>query len=193
MTFKTYLRGLVRGFRSEERGSVAVEAVVILPMLFWTFLALFATFHSYRSYSVNQKAAYTIGDMISRETNPIDPTYIEGAHELLMYLANGRSEDTSIRVTSVQYDAANDRYDRDWSESYGYMPPATNGEVAGWDNALPVLPDNEFVMVVETFLKYDPPFNTGLADQEIHNFVFTRPRYAPAVLWSDGSDNSYSD
>ena len=194
MTFKSYLLGWVQGFKKEERGSIAVEAVIILPMMFWTYLALFATFHAYRTYSVNQKAAYTIGDMVSRETNPVDPSYMEGALDLMQYLTSAAPSETSIRMTSVQYDEENDKYEHQWSESRGYMSAATPSEVEGWDNLLPVMPDNEFIMVVETFILYDPPFNTGLAQREVHNFVFTRPRYAPRVLWSDtnGSSSTYN-
>ena len=185
MTINKYLRGLVYGFKREERGSIAVEAVVILPMMFWTYLALFSTFHSYRTYAVNQKAAYRIGDMVSRETNPINPAYLTGAQQMLMYLTNSTQGDAAIRITSVKYDAANNVYKRDWSEAKGYVGPATNTMVATWDDQLPVMPDNERVVVVETFTKYDPPFNTGLANREVRNFVFTKPRYAPQVLWSN--------
>jgi len=47
------------------------------------------------------------------------------------------------------------------------------------------MPHNERLTIVETFVKYDPPFNSGLSNHEITNFVFTRPRYAPRVLWYD--------
>lgn len=179
-----YLRQTLADFRSEERGSIAVEAVIILPMLFWTYLALFSTFHAYRTYAVNQKAAYTIGDMISRETNPLDTTYLDGTRELLMYLTNGAPGDTAVRVTIVRYDADTDTYLRDWSQAKGYATAATSEEVADWHDRLPVLPDNERIIVVETYLQYDPPFDTGLAQREVRNFVFTKPRYAPQVLWS---------
>lgn len=175
---------ILRRFASEERGSIAVEAVVILPLLFWTYLALFSTFHSYRTYAVNQKAAYTIGDMISRETNPIDTTYLDGTRALLTYLTSADAADTSIRVTIVRYDANANEYRRDWSQSKGYVTPATDAEVIAWASRLPVMPNNERIIVVETFLQYDPPFDTGLADREVHNFVFTKPRYAPQVLWA---------
>lgn len=179
-----FLSRKLAGFKSEERGSIAVEAVIILPMLFWTYLALYATFHSYRTYAVNQKAAYTIGDMISRETNPIDAAYLDGTRSLLMYLTNGRSDDTSVRVTIVRYDADSETYLREWSQAKGYATSATDEEVAGWDARLPVMSDNERIIVVETYLQYDPPFDTGLAQREVRNFVFTKPRYAPQVLWA---------
>ena len=67
------------------------------------------------------------------------------------------------------------------------MPALSNEAIQALRDDLPVMPDNETVVVVETFVRYDPPFNTGLTNREIHNFVFTRPRYAPQVLWNDPS------
>ncbi|MFK7876578.1 MAG: TadE/TadG family type IV pilus assembly protein [Paracoccaceae bacterium] len=187
MTIQKYARGLIWGFRREERGSTAVETVIMLPLLFWTWLALFATFHAFRTYAINQKAAYTIGDMISRETNPLDASYMIGAKDLLQYLTAGAPGDLALRVTAVQYDAASDTYVRAWSQAEGYLGAASKTEVESWKSRLPIMPDGEFVMVVETHLRYDPPFNTGLINREIKNFVFTKPRYAPQVLFDTGA------
>lgn len=182
------LKSGLRRFGSDEKGSIAVEAVIILPMMFWTFLALFAAFHSYRTYSINQKAAYTIADMLSRETAKVDSAYIDGAVELLAYLTNAPSEDVAMRVTSVTYNSTSESYEAVWSEGRGGLDAVETEDVAAWTNRLPKMPDDDFVIVVETFHDYDPPFNTGLTDRTIRNFIFTRPRYAPSVRFDDGSD-----
>ncbi len=184
MTFSWTLRPL-RRFARQERGSVAVEAVILLPLVIWTFLALYAAFHSYRTYAINQKAAYTIGDMISRETNPMDLAYLNGTHQLFAYLTGANQQDLSIRLTAVYYDEDTETYELDWSQATGGADPATVEQVAGWEDNLPVLPDQERVMVVETFHNYDPPFATGLNARTVANFIFTRPRYAPQILWED--------
>lgn len=182
----SFLSRKLRRFRSEERGSIAVETIIILPLLFWTFLALYSFFHSYRLYAVNQKAAYTIADMVSRETNPVDAEYLTGARSLLRYMTNAEIEEVAIRVSIVYYDAEDGQYHLDWSSIDGNVSVATNAQVAGWHTQLPDLPDQERVIVVETFQDYDPPFATGLLNRNIANFVFTKPRYAPQVLWSAG-------
>ncbi|MFL4470200.1 TadE/TadG family type IV pilus assembly protein [Tateyamaria armeniaca] len=179
------IRNYLRGFRDEERGSIAVETVLILPVLFWGYLSMFAIFDAYRQHSINQKAAYTIGDIISRETNPLDMAYLTGTREMLAYLTANDTYDVAVRVTSVTYDEDNDEYVKYWSEKKGWMPKLSNEAIQALRDDLPVMPDNETVIVVETFVKYDPPFNTGLQTREIHNFVFTRPRYAPQVLWNE--------
>jgi hypothetical protein len=181
----SHIMRMVRRFRDDDRGSIAVETILIIPILFWVYLTMFAIFDAYRQHSITQKAAYTLGDIISRETNPVDSSYLNGSRELLAYLTTNSKSNVAIRVTSVKYDANEDIYKRDWSKTKGWVSALDNKAVKDLADNLPVMPHNERVMVVETFVKYDAPFNTGLTDHEIHNFVFTRPRYAPRVLWSD--------
>ncbi|MGJ8615456.1 MAG: TadE/TadG family type IV pilus assembly protein [Sulfitobacter sp.] len=180
---KSTLRSVLRcDFLRREDGSIAIEAVIVMPLLFWTYLSMFSIFDAFRMYSINQKAAYTIGDAISRETVPIDGAYLEGAQDLFEYLSRSQDQ-TSIRVSSIYYDAGQDEYRRDWSQKRGSVAELTNADVKNWHEKLPVLPDNERLVLVETWADYDPPFNTGLEEREIRNFVFTRPRYAPRVCW----------
>ena len=183
----TFMRDLLRTFRKDEQGTISVELVLILPVLFWGYLSMFSIFDAYRQHSLNQKAAYTLGDVISRETAPIDNSYLIGSREMLAYLTANMKDDVAVRITSVTFDADNDEYKKYWSKNKGWMPALSNEAIQALREDLPVMPDNETVVVVETFVKYDPPFNTGLQTREIHNFVFTRPRYAPQVLWNDGS------
>ncbi|MBY5931528.1 hypothetical protein KUV51_00845 [Tateyamaria omphalii] len=175
----------LRVFRDEDQGSIAIETVILIPLLFWAYLSMFAIFDSYRQHSINQKAAYTLGDIISRETTPLDNSYLDGTQKIFAYLTNNATSNVAIRVTSVKYDAVNDVYKRDWSRARGWKKGLSHNEVNSLKHLLPVLPHNERVMVVETFAKYDAPFETGLKDREIENFVFTRPRYAPRVLWTN--------
>jgi Flp pilus assembly protein TadG len=179
------IKQILARFRKDEEGSIAIETVLILPILFWTYLSMFAIFDAYRQYSLNQKAAFTIGDVISRETTPLDQAYMAGTRDFLAYLTVNDTADVSVRVTSVRYDANRDEYRRDWSQSNGWVPALTGTAVAALKDNLPIMPHNERVTVVETFVRYNPPFDTGLMNRDIHNFVFTRPRYAPRVLWSD--------
>ena len=181
--FKSTLRSILRcEFMRREDGTIAIEAMIVLPLLFWTYLSMFSIFDAFRMYSINQKAAYTIGDAISRETVPIDGQYLEGAQDLFEYLARAQGK-SSIRVSQVWYDAVADEYHSDWSQVRGTVAALVDADVRNWHQKLPVLPNNERLVLVETWSDYDPPFNTGLEEREIRNFVFTRPRYAPRVCW----------
>ena len=72
----------------------------------------------------------------------------------------------------------------DWSVIRG-------GELAAWTDAtiynvedyLPTMPDQERVILVETQNDVNAAFQIGLPDMEIYNFVFTRPRFAPQIVF----------
>jgi hypothetical protein len=174
-------------FARDEEGVIAIEAMIILPMMFWTFMSLFSIFDAFQSYALNQKAAYTIGDAVSRETQPIDAAYLDGMWELFDFLALTR-EPSALRVTSLLYDG--DKFVVDWSQNRGTVEQldsetigADANSISYWKGRLPVIPTGERVMLVETWDRYDPPFATGIEQTVIRNFVYTRPRYAPRVCW----------
>lgn len=177
------LRSALRcDFMRKEDGSISIEAMIVLPLMFWAFLAMFSIFDAFRMYGINQKAAFSIGDAISRETLPLDDDYLDGVHSLFEYLSLSEGS-SSMRVSSVWFDAANNRYRTDWSRTRGDVMALSSGDVQSWHDRLPVMPDNERILLVETWSDYEPPFATGLEEREIQNFVFTRPRYAPRVCW----------
>ena len=183
----TSFKRWISDFRRDEQGSIAVETILIIPALFWAYLAMFAIFDAYRQYSVNQKAAYTMGDIVSRETTPINGAYVNGARKMMAYMTYAEETDTAIRLSSLKYNADQDIYELDWSEARGWVSPLTGNQVKDWHDRLPVMTNNDRVTVVETFVKYDPPFDTGLSNREIQNFIFTKPRYAPQVLYDPNS------
>lgn len=177
------LRNHLSRFRRNEDGNLAVETMIIVPILFWAFVALFVIFDAYRQHGANQKAAYTIGDLVSRQSDALDLDFLTGSRQLFDTLIRSSAQ-TTVRITSVQYDGASDTYMRDWSQSIGAVPPATPEEVAGWRTRLPILPNFEYITVVETWSEYEAPFTVGIETHDIQNFVFTRPRYAPKICWN---------
>lgn len=180
----TRIKTFLTKFARREDGTIAMEAMIIMPMMFWCFLSVFSIFETFRTYSINQKAAFTIGDVISRETNPLDDSYLDGVHDLFEYLSNSQGN-TRMRVSALRWDSNDDRFYLIWSETRGSMPELLDGDVETWDDRLPAMPHNEQIMLVETWSTYDPPFATGLEQREIENFVFTRPRFAPRVCWEN--------
>lgn len=181
---KRFAKRLCRSdFARQEEGSVSLEALIMMPIVFWIFAAMFSIFETYEEYSVNQKAAYTIGDMISRETLPLDGDYLDGVQDLLQYMISAPDQ-TAVRVTSLQYDKSAGRFYVHWSRARGTKQAVSNADVANWTSKLPNMPDDEYIVVTETWSQYQPPFNIGLGQPEIYNFVFTRARYAPRVLFA---------
>lgn len=182
-TFKT----LWAKFAKDERGSVAVEAALWLPLVLSVMAALFALHDMYRHKSLNLKAAYTISDAISRQTDPIDYSYLTGMNNLLGYLTNS-DQGHSLRVTLVRYNKKKKKYIAEWSKTRGHFGVLKTRDLKTMYAQLPTLLHNERVIVVETETDYRPPFRIpGLkADDLFYTYGFTRPRFAPKIVWQNG-------
>lgn len=176
--FSRYLRN----FAKDTGGSVAVEAAIILPVLLWAMVAIWVFFDAYRTRSTTEKAAYTISDMLSRETNAIDDDYLDGAKSLLDLLSNSDSA-SGLRVTVISYSGVDDDYEFEWSQVRGNISAMDGSSMSDVTGNLPGMSDGETLILVETYSTYEPQLNVGLGDQIIKTFIFTRPRFAPQLIW----------
>ena len=190
--FKPKFKSLLRGrFAREEKGAAHIEAMIMIPLMFGVMMTSMSMLDLLRQHGAHQKAAFTIGDMVSRETLPLDQEYLVGTHHLLNTLTR-TPQDSSVRLTVVRYNLKNDKMQIDWSKSTGAYTPLTNDDVRDWTDRLPHMINNERMIIVETAARWESPLNIGLGRQVIDNFVFTRPRYSPQVLWADEPDPEFS-
>jgi hypothetical protein len=176
---------LLARFARDTRASLTVEAAIMMPVLFWSFGATFVIFDAFRENSINEKAAYTIGDMLSRETGFITPEYMDNTLTLLEALTDTPTQDLGIRVSVIRWDEEDNLYDLRWSQARGNAEALDATEVSEWDGVLPTMVDEEQIILVETFIDYDSVMNIGLGDRTLTTFVYTRPRFAPQLVWSD--------
>ncbi|MFA3915933.1 pilus assembly protein [Ruegeria hyattellae] len=149
-------------------------------MLFWAFLAVFTFLDAYRSNAMNLKAAYTIGDLVSRETEVINNTYIDSMATMFRLMAQPNSE-SRMRISVVHYDEETDGYYLDWSANRGFADELDDTQLAEIRDRLPIMPDEERVILVETSNTYVPPFAVGVDITDMENLVFTRPRFTGLV------------
>ena len=59
----------------------------------------------------------------------------------------------------------------------------THADLILMEDQLPKLPNQERIVLVETWSTYEPLFNIGMEDVEIKTFVFTRLRFAPQLRY----------
>lgn len=186
-------RKSVRNFLKDESGVLLAEALILLPLLVWGFLALVVYWDVFRTINVTQKAAYSISDMISRQ-GVITNQFVDGLENVLSFLTPGAPA-SRMRVTSIEFDEgtnnqaawdADDSFILLFSRSPGDKVPAhtsvTINETA-FRNRIPVMSDLESVVIVETWVDYEPDFDVGvlnmapgLTDQTFTQFIVTRPR-----------------
>lgn len=173
----------IKGFLRDTDGSVAVEAVVIMPFLFWSYMAMYVFFDAFLTRSATDKAAYTISDMLSRETAAIDSTYLSAAHSLFDFLAKSSTE-SALRVTVVSWSGVDNNYHLEWSKTNGDVAAMLDADMVELALMLPNMSSGETLIVVETFSTYESSMNVGMGEMDLSTFVFTRPRFAPQLIWS---------
>jgi hypothetical protein len=177
------LRSALAAFRRDERGNVSIEMVIWLPLIIGVLAATYSLFEAFRQQSLNVKAAYTISDALSRQTDPIDDAYLDGMVEVLRFLTDSDGA-YGLRITLVRFDAGRDAYEVMWSQTRGGLAQMQDDGLAGLRDQMPRLLHNERVIVVETETEHDPIIDMKLLQPEsFHNFVFTRPRFAPQIVW----------
>ena len=180
----TKLSNRIRHFLRDQSGNVTIETMIWIPLMVLVLGATFSFHEAFRQKSLNTKAAFTISDALSRETDPIDDEYLDGMLALLEYLTTS-SGPYSVRVSMVRF-TDSDGYVIDWTESRGALGPLDIIHLSAMTDRLPNLLNNESIIVVETQTEYTPTFEVeALQPQNFYNFVFTRPRFAPKLVWQD--------
>lgn len=186
------MRNFLSRIRNDQNGSMAIELVIVVPILVWALLSTFVYFDLYRTEATSNRAALTIADMFSREQADIDPVYLDGSRELLRALTFSET-DPDLRVTVYRFDDVNDRYFRVWSRNVGMGPDLTNDDLITLRAAgrLPLLTPGDISILVETRTNYSAPFSIGLGpftatdlnDVTFNTFTVIRPRFTMNLCW----------
>lgn len=175
------LRLPLRRFGRDESGTVVAEAVIVLPLFLWAYIALFVYWDAFRSMNTVQKAAFTISDMISREQTGITSAYVDGVSDVMEYLID-ENQDASLRISSVTWNETDNRFEVHWSVSPGgEMTPLTNATVQDLAYEIPTMAAGDYVIIVEVQVDYAPSFDVGMPDQTFTQFIVTRPRFLPCL------------
>lgn len=177
----TLLRLNLRAFGRDEKGTIVAEAVVVLPLFLWAYIALFVYWDAFRSMNTVQKAAFTISDMISREQTGIASAYVDGMSDVMEYLIDD-DQDARMRVSSVTWSDDNNQFEIHWSASPGNsMSPLTTSSLQDYAYEIPTMAAGDFVIIVEIEVDYIPAFDIGMPDQVFRQFIVTRPRFLPCL------------
>lgn len=191
----------LRRFRSEDSGSITVETLLILPVVFWAFLATFVFFDAFAARTASERAAYVVSDSIGRQQfQALTPDDLEAYNRVFSYLARSQPN-TQLRVTSVIWHPGEERYNVAWSYATNNGTPLTTDVLnMGIHERLPVLAtadggqSRESVFITETRVGFVPisdslPFvGTVLQPQILRQLIVSRPRFAPQLQFDDGTN-----
>ncbi|NDU99420.1 TadE/TadG family type IV pilus assembly protein [Pseudoroseicyclus tamaricis] len=179
----TRLASLIRRLRRSEEGSVVIEGVIMMPIIAWCFVACYSFFDAFHARSNNIRAAFTISDTLTRETNYVTPGYMDGLLALQRFLMIG-SDNARLRVTVFHYDGDGEELMLNWSQGIGGYAAMTEAELRGMEAQIPTLASGDSAILVETQSDYEVPFKVGLEDETFHEFVVARPRFSGQLCWN---------
>lgn len=176
-------------FLRNERGTVLVEFLLLLPLLVWVMIAVIVFWDVFRTINTAQKAAYSVSDLISRQEDNLSVSFVDGMQDVFDYLMVDSAQDSRLRITSLYYDDATKSYKLIFSVSPGdRVIPLTETDLQTLTDRIPILNDKDSVVIVESLVDYTASFNTGLFDiaealgsNVFENFVVTPPRFRTAI------------
>lgn len=176
-------------FLRNERGTVLVEFLLLLPFLVWVMIAVVVFWDVFRTINTAQKAAYSVSDLISRQEDNLSVSFVDGMQDVFDYLMVDAAQDSRLRITSLYYDDASKSYKLIFSVSPGdRVIPLTETDLQMLTDRIPILNDKDSVVIVESLVDYTASFNTGLfniadalGSNVFENFVVTPPRFRSAI------------
>jgi len=180
-----------RRFPHEDKGTVLVETVIVLPALLWAFLGTYVFFDAFSAQNTSQRAAYTVSDLISRQTKVLTATDIEGMNKVFDFIndTSFTKATTHIRVTDLYYDYKQNRFRVNWSDATRGNQALTSADLNALASKLPMPANGDTEILVETWMSYKPAFNVGIDARTFTNFIVTRPRLSPDVSYSKNGNN----
>ena len=102
--------------RHDERGTITIEFLLWMPVLiFWIVISV-SSYDAFRSRDEASKAAHTLSDFVSRQTE-VDTAFFTELSDLQNKLLPRAPASKWIRVTSIMF--ADGAYQVQWSRAIG--------------------------------------------------------------------------
>jgi Flp pilus assembly protein TadG len=173
----------LRSFARDIRANIAIESLLFIPMMAWSFVAMSVIWEGYRAQNLAQRATFTLADIISRERVQIHGTQMPLNYlRVFAYAAEvtyaGNLSTSSVRsafpgalrITNIIFSAGTGGNAAPtssvlWSVSShaDRLPPMTNAGLGSVADKIPVLLGGDSLILVETELKWRPDYTAAMA------------------------------
>lgn len=171
-----------RRFCLAESGAMAMEFVVIFPILLFMLLGSFVFFDAFRSNSLAAKVAYAVNDIMSRheDVDDVDMAYLFALQQKMM---QGNVDRLTLRISSICFkDGA---YKVLWSytaRDEGVPEPAQLTDATVPLALMPTIPATDSVILTEIGGRWQPAFTyAGMTERPWNNALVVRPRFVRII------------
>lgn len=178
----------IRTFGREERGSIVLETVIMLPLLIWALLAMVVYWDAFRAVNRLDKATYALADTLSRQQAAVPVATVDRWDDFVAYMMNNQHT-AQVRVTSYRWVQANNRFEVLWSRSPGNLrPQLTTATIQLLAPQLPMMASSEYGILTETWVAYEPPLAVPfmgavqVENMTLQKFTPTPTRFSPLCI-----------
>lgn len=165
---------ILRRFTRDRLGASAVEFALLVPVLLLLLLGTVTLFDLFRNLQSVEKATFTVGDMMSRETG-MDKAKLNSMLALMRQMVP-TARDGGLRVSSISRQG--EKLIVNWSEPVGDNVPSTPLPA----DILPEIADGDSVLLTESFVPHRAL--ADIAGFEVILFqarAAHRPRFVSAI------------
>lgn len=171
------LSSSIVSFLRERRGVAAIEFAMIAPVLIFLLFGSATLFDGFRTTQIAEKATFTIGDIISRQTD-VNKDFLDKMFATFNRMIRDNSGSTRFRVTSIS--RKDGKFQVDWSYAAAPQPGMTDGGIPA--GILPDIANGDSVVVVETGVTKATLTNLlGFGEAVHNNTAVNRPRFVSAI------------
>lgn len=182
----------LRRFAESSAGGATVEMAIVVPVMALLFVVGLVAQDAIRMAYLNNKATFTVSDMVSREDALIDQGYFDGLNSVYRYLINNRFP-TRMRITTIECTA--NCTDEDtrvlevcWSQSTAGVAKLTTADIAPYNDTTPLFAEGDTLLMTEAFLDYTPFVENDLLPTQTYDAIsYTRPRIIGQVKFDTGA------
>lgn len=173
------IAGAWRRWLADERGSVTMEFVVWIPFLLFWFVISVVYFDAFKSRNDASKAAHTIADILSRQSEVTDDFVTELA-ALQANLLPRAPDGAWMRISSIRYNATEDDHEVVWSDPIGSEEELDPENIR--TSILPAMADLDTVVLIELFVPYFPFADWAGFDARVWTIsIVARPRFVSSI------------
>lgn len=174
---------MIRHFLKDETGAMTVEFVIWVPLLTAWFVISATAYSAFSARHAASTAAFALADVASRQIT-MDDALIDDLYTLQANLLPNTSENKTLRVSSIRWDATAERHSVLWSEPRGSLPPLNNGTIPV--DRIPAMADGDTVLLIETAVPYVFISDWIGSETAVWRHVLpVRPRYVGTVIKTD--------
>ncbi len=170
---------------ADDRGTITMEFLLWIPLLMFWFMGSVIYFDAFKNRADAGKAAYTISDIVSRQTQ-ISEGYVDQLFALQQRLLPRQANAQQMRVSSIQLiDEETDEYLIQWSESRGADIPPLDVTFLP-EEFIPQMTEFDTIVLTEVYVPYVPIADwVGMGAHSWRYALVSRPRFVSSIAMVD--------